>query len=119
MGPVVVALEAERLTAAAVRARSLLALGQHRELVPWLEPLVEQHPLNEELRGHLMLALHRSDRQADALDVYATGRETKAEETGLDPGEDLQRLQAAILPTTRRCGSRTSSSARDVTCRHR
>ena len=97
VGPVVVALEAERLTAAAVRARALLSLGRHRELVPWLEPLVEQHPLNEELRGHLMLALHRSDRQADALEVYAAGRETKADETGLDPGEDLQRLQAAIL----------------------
>ncbi|MDZ5619235.1 BTAD domain-containing putative transcriptional regulator [Nocardioides sp. HM23] len=97
VAPVVVALEAERLTAAAVRARALLSLGRHRELVPWLEPLVEQHPLNEELRGHLMLALHRSDRQADALEVYAAGRETKADETGLDPGEDLQRLQAAIL----------------------
>lgn len=97
IGPVVVALEAERLAAAAVRARSLLALGRHRELVPWLEPLVEQHPLHEELRGHLMLALHRSDRQADALAVYAAGRETKADETGLDPGEDLQRLQTAIL----------------------
>jgi len=97
VGPVVVALEAERMTAAAVRARALLSLGRHRELVPWLEPLVEQHPLNEELRGHLMLALHRSDRQADALAVFAEGREVKADETGLDPGEDLQRLQAAIL----------------------
>ncbi|WP_188111443.1 BTAD domain-containing putative transcriptional regulator [Nocardioides antri] len=96
-GPLTVALQAERLAAAAVRARALLALGRHRELVPWLEPLVEQHPLNEELRGHLMLALHRSDRQADALAVFAAGREIKADETGLDPGEDLQRLQAAIL----------------------
>jgi len=96
-GPEAVALEAERLTAAAVRARALLSLGRHRELVPWLEPLVEQHPLNEELRGHLMLALHRSDRQADALEVYAAGREVKADETGLDPGDDLQRLQAAVL----------------------
>ncbi|WP_183092691.1 BTAD domain-containing putative transcriptional regulator [Nocardioides stalactiti] len=97
VGPVVVALEAERLAALGVRARALLALGRHRELVPWLEPLVEQHPLNEELRGHLMLALHRSDRQADALATFAAGRELKADETGLDPGEDLQQLQAAIL----------------------
>ena len=96
-GPEAVALEAERLAAVAVRARALLSLGRHRELVPWLELFVEQHPLNEELRGHLMLALHRSDRQADALTVFATGRQIKADETGLDPGEDLQRLQAAIL----------------------
>ncbi len=96
-GPLGVALEAERLAATVLRARALLALGRHRELVATLEPLVEQHPLDEELRGQLMLALHRSDRQADALAVYAAGRQIKAEETGLDPGQDLQRLQAAIL----------------------
>lgn len=95
--PLVVALEAERAAAQAVRARALLALGRHRELVPWLEPLLEQRPLDEELRGHLMLALHRSDRQADALAVCAAGRQIKADQTGLDLGEDLQQLQAAIL----------------------
>lgn len=95
--PEVLALEAERLAVLAARGRALLALGRHRELVPWLEPLVAQHPLHEELRGQLMLALHRGDRQADALAVYEEGRLLKAEETGLDPGEDLQRLQGAIL----------------------
>ena len=44
-----------------------------------------------------MLALHRSDRQADALAVCAAGREVKVEQAGLDLGEDLRRLQAAIL----------------------
>lgn len=95
--PRAVALAERRLTAAAARARALLALGRHREAVPWLEHLLHDHPLHEELRGHLMLALHRSNRQTDALAVYAAGRQVKAEETGLDPGPDLQRLQAAIL----------------------
>lgn len=92
-----VALAERRLTAIATRARALLALGRHREAVPWLEQMVHDHPLHEELRGHLMLALHRSNRQSEALAVYAAGRETKAAETGLDPGADLQALQAAIL----------------------
>ncbi len=44
-----------------------------------------------------MVALYRSGRQADALDVYRQTSETLAEELGLDPGRELQRLQAAIL----------------------
>lgn len=95
--PRAVALRERRLTALATRARALLALGRHREAVPWLEQAVHDHPLHEELRGHLMLALHRSNRQADALAVYSSGRDIKAAETGLDPGADLQALQAAIL----------------------
>ena len=44
-----------------------------------------------------MLALHRSGRQAEALEVYAEGRRHLAEETGLDPGASLRSLHAAIL----------------------
>ena len=44
-----------------------------------------------------MLALHRSGRQAEALEVYAEGRRRLAEETGLDPGAALRDLHAAIL----------------------
>lgn len=92
-----VALEERRVVAAAARARALLALGRHREAVPWLEQLVLDHPLHEELRGHLMLALHRSGRQTEALAAYDAGRRAKADQTGLDPGQHLQQLHAAIL----------------------
>ena len=44
-----------------------------------------------------MLALYRSGRQADALEVYRQTRETLDEELGLVPSPPLQRLQAAIL----------------------
>jgi DNA-binding beta-propeller fold protein YncE len=43
-----------------------------------------------------MLALYRSGRQADALDVFRDGRR-RAAELGLDPGPDLVRLERAIL----------------------
>ena len=45
-----------------------LALGKHRELVAELRAAVGQQPLRERLWGQLMLALYRSDRQAEALE---------------------------------------------------
>ncbi|HEY1563226.1 MAG TPA: BTAD domain-containing putative transcriptional regulator [Gaiellaceae bacterium] len=74
-----------------------LALGQHVDLVPELEALVRMHPLRERLRGHLMVALYRSGRQADALDAYRDARAVLRDELGLEPSEELQALQRAIL----------------------
>jgi YVTN family beta-propeller protein len=44
-----------------------------------------------------MLALYRSGRQADALDVYRRGRRQLQDGLGLEPGEELRRLEQAIL----------------------
>ena len=44
-----------------------------------------------------MLALYRSGRQADALEVYRSGRRLLDEELGLEPDNELQRLEKAIL----------------------
>jgi DNA-binding SARP family transcriptional activator/streptogramin lyase len=74
-----------------------LALGHHDDLVPELEALVREHPLRERLRRHLMLALYRSGRQADALDAYRETRRVLDEELGLEPSEELQSLQRSIL----------------------
>ena len=90
-------LDAQRLAALEQRIDADLALGRHAQLVPELEGLVREHPLQEHLRGLLMLALYRSGRQAEALDVYRTGRRLLDEELGLEPGEELGRLERAIL----------------------
>jgi DNA-binding SARP family transcriptional activator len=74
-----------------------LALGHHDDLVPELEALVGAHPLRERLRGHLMVALYRSGRQAEALDGYRDARAVLRDELGLEPSEELQALQRAIL----------------------
>jgi YVTN family beta-propeller protein len=74
-----------------------LALGEHERLVPELERLVAQHPLDERLRGQLILALYRSGRQADALQAYRETRETLVETLGIEPSAPLQRLERAIL----------------------
>ena len=90
-------LEEQRLAALEQRIEAELALGRHAELVPELEGLVRQQPLRERLRGQLMLALYRCGRQADALEVYRSGRRLLGEGLGLEPDDELQRLERAIL----------------------
>ncbi len=90
-------LEEQRLAAVEQRIAADLELGRHAELVPEVERLVGENPLRERLRGQLMLALYRCGRQADALEVYRTGRRLLDEELGLKPDDELQRLEKAIL----------------------
>jgi predicted ATPase/DNA-binding SARP family transcriptional activator len=90
-------LEELRLAAQEALAELRLAGGGHAELVGELEALVATQPLRERRRGQLMLALYRSGRQADALRVYGETRAILAEELGIDPSPELQRLQRAIL----------------------
>jgi class 3 adenylate cyclase len=65
--------------------------------VPELETLVAEQPLREGLWAQLMLALYRSDRQADALRTYARLRSHLGEELGIGPSKELVRLEEAIL----------------------
>ncbi|MQY02998.1 AfsR/SARP family transcriptional regulator [Actinomadura macrotermitis] len=74
-----------------------LRMGRGADLVPELVGLVARQPLRERPRGQLMTALYRAGRQAEALEVYREGRRVLNEELGLDPGVELQRLQAEIL----------------------
>jgi YVTN family beta-propeller protein len=90
-------LEELHLSALIERMDADLALGRHRDLISVLETLVAQHPAQERLRGQLMLALYRSGRQAEALQVYQDARRTLAEELGLEPSQGLQRLEQSIL----------------------
>jgi DNA-binding SARP family transcriptional activator/ABC-type branched-subunit amino acid transport system substrate-binding protein/DNA-binding beta-propeller fold protein YncE len=90
-------LEALRLAAIEERVEADLALGRHAEVVVELDGLVAAHPLRERLRGQLMLALYRSDRQADALAVFREGRTLLDEDLGLEPGPALRQLETAIL----------------------
>jgi DNA-binding SARP family transcriptional activator len=90
-------LEERQLAALEDRIEADLALSRHSQLVAELETLVAQHPLRERLRGQLMLALYRSGRQAEALEEYRRTRATLSGELGIEPSEELQELQRAIL----------------------
>jgi predicted ATPase/DNA-binding SARP family transcriptional activator len=90
-------LDGVRLAALEDRLELDLALGRHADAIPELEALVAEHPYRERLHAHLMLALYRAGRQADALDAFRRARAVLVEELGLDPGPELQRLEAAVL----------------------
>ena len=74
-----------------------LATSRHSEVIGELEALIVEQPLRERLRSQLMLALYRAGRQAEALDAYRRARRELAEQLGLEPSEDLRRLEHAIL----------------------
>ncbi|WP_433236866.1 tetratricopeptide repeat protein [Streptosporangium sp. CA-135522] len=90
-------LEERRLSALEQMAELELQLGGHKALVDELTAHLAAHPLRERLARHLMLALHRSGRQPDALSIARTFRTTLADAQGLDPSRDFQQLEQSIL----------------------
>jgi DNA-binding SARP family transcriptional activator len=108
-------LEDARLAALEERIEADLALGRHARLIPELEELVAREPLRERPRAQLMLALYRSGRQADALELYRRTRETLSDELGIEPSLELQELERRMLqhdPTLERARA-TAREAED------
>jgi DNA-binding SARP family transcriptional activator len=78
--PEISRLEALRMAALEERINAELDLGRHAALVPELETLVAEYPFREPLVAHLMTALYRCRRQADAAGIR-TGRPALARRT--------------------------------------
>ncbi|MEU6861201.1 BTAD domain-containing putative transcriptional regulator [Glycomyces sp. NPDC046736] len=74
-----------------------LDLGLHADLIGEFEDLAKEHPFHERLTALRAVALYRSGRQAEALQVFRESRKALREEMGLDPGPLLQRVHDAIL----------------------
>ncbi len=91
------ALDEERLGVLEQLMRLDVELGRHEAAVGPLTALAQQHPLREPFAELLMLALYRSGRQAEALDVARHTRTTMLDELGVEPGPSLQHLTTAIL----------------------
>ena len=89
-------LDELRLVALEERIAADVDVGLSADVVPELESLVREHPLRERLCELLMLALYRSGRQADALRAYTNAR-VALDQLGIEPGDKLRQLQAAIL----------------------
>jgi DNA-binding SARP family transcriptional activator len=90
-------LEELHLAALEQRIDADLALGRHASLVAELEALGAEHPLRERLRGQQMLALYRSGRQVEALDVYRATRQQLVSSFGIEPSTGLRAIERAIL----------------------
>ncbi|GGX12321.1 AfsR/SARP family transcriptional regulator [Streptomyces lomondensis] len=76
-----------------------LALGGPRldELVPELAALTSEHPLREVYHRQLMLALHRTGRQAEALAVHRDLRTRLIDQLGIEPGPGVREAHVEVL----------------------
>ena len=68
------------------------------DVLPDLRRMTAELPLRESFQARLMLALYRSGRQSEALDVYRHARDVLDRELGVEPGQELEALQRAVLP---------------------
>jgi predicted ATPase/DNA-binding SARP family transcriptional activator len=73
------------------------AVGADIGLVGELEQLVIDHPLRERFWRQLMLALHQSGRQGEALRRAEELRVIVRDELGLEPSPEIHDLEAQIL----------------------
>lgn len=92
-----VRLDEERMHALEERIEADLDAGAHQAVVGELRELLDQHPLRERLYALLMLALYRSGRQLEALEVFRSARTMLIDHFGVEPGASLQALHDGIL----------------------
>ncbi|GAA4006696.1 hypothetical protein GCM10022247_30540 [Allokutzneria multivorans] len=71
----------------------MIRSGRHGEVLPLLRYLVDESPLDERLRGQLMISLYRDSNQAEAVSSYHDLRER----LGGEPGPALRGLYRGIL----------------------
>ncbi|MFI5952307.1 BTAD domain-containing putative transcriptional regulator [Cryptosporangium sp. NPDC051539] len=90
-------LTESRLAAIEDRAEACLALGEHAGLVADLAVATAGNPLRERLWARYVRALQATGRRTEALAAYETIRAALADELGVDPGRELQELQAQLL----------------------
>jgi predicted ATPase/DNA-binding SARP family transcriptional activator len=74
-----------------------LALGRHADVIGELDYLVTGHPAREHFAAQLMVALYRTGRQSEALQVYQSARLALTEELGIDPSPQLRALERQVL----------------------
>lgn len=97
---------ARRLVVLEHRIEAELADGAGAHLVGELQSLVTTHPLRERFCGHLMVALYRAGRQADALAVYQASRHRLRAMVNCPPSEELRALHDRILAADPALGAR-------------
>ncbi|MFB4300109.1 BTAD domain-containing putative transcriptional regulator [Actinomadura sp. NTSP31] len=90
-------LERERVEAAMEHARTVLAAGAPERALPHLNPLVRDHPLDEQLLAVRIEVLASCGRQAEALEAYEEARARLLDQLGVDPGAELRDVHLRVL----------------------
>jgi DNA-binding SARP family transcriptional activator len=86
-----------RLAATEEKLAADIWLGDLAGAIAELRSLLAEHPFREGFSELLMLALYKSGRQAEALDVFASVRQRLGDELGIDPGPSLQSMHQCVL----------------------
>jgi SARP family transcriptional regulator, regulator of embCAB operon len=89
--------EEYRMRAMELRFDSELRLGHHAAVLAELHEAHMNHPLRERFCEQLMIALYRSGRQAEALNVYRHMWQHLGDELGIEPSPALRQVERAIL----------------------
>ncbi|WP_433283996.1 AfsR/SARP family transcriptional regulator [Micromonospora sp. CA-244673] len=95
------AVDRERQAAVELFAELRLGSGGADLALPLLRAHASRHPLREPAQVLLMRALIRTDDLSEALAVYQATRDALAEQLGVPPGPELERLHRAALDARR------------------
>lgn len=90
-------LTERRLADLTLRIDMDLYLGRHHQVLGDLAALCARHPYMENFLAQFMLALYRSGRPGQALEVYLDMSTTIRNQLGVDPSPRLRELHRAIL----------------------
>ncbi len=90
-------LAAQRLAAHELLIHLRVTTGDTTGLTSELSALTDEYPTSEPFVAHLMSALCREGKQADALRAYEQHRDRLADELGVDPGPELRDLHERVL----------------------
>jgi len=90
-------LEEMRMAVMEHRINADLRAGRYERVLPDLMKLNVLHPGRERMVGQLMIALHATDRHAEALGAYRTLQRYLSDQYGTKPGPRLRRMQELLL----------------------
>lgn len=92
-----VRLDRARKSAIELRVDIDLRLGRHHQLIDELYGLTLHEPTHEAFSAKLMLALHRSGRRAEALEIFHRLRTELDRQLGVPPSATVQRVLQEVL----------------------
>jgi DNA-binding SARP family transcriptional activator len=90
-------LNDKRLTAVDMLAGACIRTGQDHMAIEYLRAAIAGDPLHERLWGHLMLALYRVGRRAEALATYQQLRTLVIDNLGVSPCREVAEMHQRIL----------------------
>ena len=86
-----------RLATREQRTEAMIGMAAAADVLDELTELVRAYPLRERVRALLMTALHRTGRQAEAIEVYREAERLLADELGIEPSPPLTQLYRQVV----------------------